>query len=102
MEFTNLLLAPLSAVISALVILLSAFVRPRSEERALIPAAALAVSTSIILIQPWGYRTWAGVGEGLAALLLFSTVGFALGALFALVLVKGLRFIRTKLLDNPR
>jgi hypothetical protein len=27
---------------------------------------------------------------------------FALGALFALVVVKGLRFIRTKLLDNPR
>ena len=98
MDFTNLLLAPIAAVISIAVIALAVLMRPQSEERALIPAFVASLLASLLLTQPWGYTSWVAFQEGMTATLIFSGLGFALGALFSLVLIKVLRFIRTQML----
>jgi len=102
MDFTNLVLAPLAAIISALVIFVSVLIRPCSEDRALLPAFAASILTNLLMIRPWGYLKWAAFREGMAALLIFSTLGFAIGALISLLMVKGLRFVRTRFLDRRR
>ena len=98
MDFSNLLLAPMAAIISIAVIALAVLMRPRSEERALVPAFVASLLASLMFTQPWGYTSLVGLREGMTATLIFTGLGFALGALFALILIKVLRFIRVRLL----
>lgn len=93
-DFTNLLLAPLAAVVSVLVVIVSLWIRARFEHRALALAFAMSLFLNALIVQPWYYTTVAAFIEGVGALVVWTILGFALGALVGLLIVKATRYLR--------
>lgn len=97
LDFTNLFIAPLAALVTLLVVCVSVLIRPRSEHKSLVWAyAASLVFGSVLLVQPWYFSNQSALTDGLVALLIFSTFGFAVGAFVALVIVKGGRALKAR------
>jgi hypothetical protein len=91
MDFSSLAIAPLAALVTVLMILVSLARKAHSEDRVLAPAIAVSFILNLLLFQPW--RAF-GVWRALLEIVIFTTLGFAFGALIALILVKGLRLAR--------
>lgn len=94
MDFTNLVLAPLAAFVTLFVIIVSVFLRPRSEDRSLAAAFILSLMLNILIAEPWYYVTSEDLRLGLIDTAILSTIGFAVGALIALLVVKITRRLR--------
>jgi len=94
MDFTNLIIAPLAALVTIVVVLASVLIRPQSEDRALLPAFGASILAIVLITAPWRYLNWTAFFENMEAVLIFGTIGFAFGALLALIFVKGLRLAR--------
>jgi hypothetical protein len=95
LDFANLLIAPLAALITLLVIGLSVLTRPRSEDKSLVWAyGASLMCASVFVVQPWYFTSQRALTDGILALLILSTFGFAVGAFAGLVIVKGARWLK--------
>lgn len=101
MDFTNLVIAPLAAIITTFVVFMSVLIRRGSEDRALLPAFVASILLAGLILEPWGYLNRRAFVEGMEALSIFGTIGFCVGALFSLVIVKSLRFARKCFLRAP-
>lgn len=97
MDFTNLILSPLAAIVSFLIITTSALVRPLSEHRVLLPAFVVSFFLNALLVQPWLYTTGSAFLAGAGAMLIFTLFGFAVGAFIGLLLVKATRLVLERL-----
>jgi hypothetical protein len=94
MDFTNLILSPLAAIASFLIVTASPMVRPRCEHRVLLPAFVVSLFLNALLVQPWYYTTGSAFLAGAGAMLIFTVFGFAFGAFVGLLLVKAMRLAR--------
>ena len=93
-DFTILVFAPLAAIITAIWLGVAVLMRPRSEDRSLLPAFCAALLCNLWLDQPWYYIGQSALVSGVTRMLLFTIFGFAFGALVMLVLIKASRYAR--------
>ncbi len=96
LDFTNLLIAPLAALVTFVAACGSVLVRPRSEDKSLIWAYAASLLLTSVVVQPWYFTNQRALIDSLSALLIMSTFGFAVGAFFAFIIVKGGRALKAR------
>lgn len=94
MDFSVLVAAPLAAVITVIWLSVAVLMRPRSEDRSLLPAFCAALLCNLLLDQPWFYVSQNAFFAGVTRLFFLTVIGFALGALVTLVLIKTSRAAR--------
>jgi fructose-specific phosphotransferase system IIC component len=96
-DLSILVVAPLAAIITVIWLSVAVLMRPRSEDRSLLPAFCAALLCNLLLDQPWYYVSLSAFLSGVTRLLLLTVVGFALGALVTLVFIKTTRTARDHL-----
>lgn len=96
MDFTNLVIAPLAALVTFVAVCGSVLVRPLSEDKSLIWAYAASLLLASVVVQPWYFTSQRAMIDGLLGLLMMSTFGFAVGAFLALIIVKGGRALKAR------
>ena len=101
MDFSVLVVAPLAAIITVIWLSVAVLMRPRSEDRSLLPAFCAALTCNLLLDQPWFYVSQSAFFSGVARLLLFTVFGFALGALVTLVVIRTSRAARAHFWPKP-
>ena len=94
MDFSASVIAPLAAVITFIWMSVSVLIRPRSEDRSLLPAFCAALISNLLLDRPWYYVSQSAFFSGVTRLLILTSFGFAIGALVVLILVKTIRVAR--------
>ena len=94
MDFSILLFAPFAAIITVIWMSVAVLMRPRTEDRSLLPAFCAALISNLLLDQPWYYVDLSALVSGIARLLILTAFGFACGALVMLVPIKASRAAR--------
>ncbi len=94
MDFSVFIVAPMAAVIAVVWVSVAVLMRPRSEDRSLLPAFCAGLFCNLLLDQPWAYVSLSAFLSGVTRLFILTVVGFAFGALVTLVLIKTTRAAR--------
>lgn len=91
MDFANLAIAPVAAVVAAVALIMALVMKRYREPRSILIALLVALVINAIMFEPWYYAGWKPI---LTEYVLLSALGFCIGSLAVLAPTKAIGALR--------